>query len=92
MSAVTIYTRPWCGYCRRAVRQLERLEVSFEEIDLDAQPQREAEMIRRSKRLTVPQIFVGEVHVGGSHELAELERQGKLSELLQSQREETGGA
>ena len=92
MSAVTIYTRPWCGYCWRAKRLLERLGLPFEEIDLDEQPQREAEMIRRSRRMTVPQLFIGELPIGGSDELAELERQGKLSELLQSQREETGGA
>ena len=93
MSSVIIYTRPWCGYCGRARRLLEQAGLSFEEVNLDEQPERELEMIRRSNgRMTVPQIFLGQVHVGGSSELGELVRQGKLKNLLPPEREQTGGA
>ena len=78
---VTMYTTGWCGYCARARALLERKGVRWHEIDVDDAPRR-AEMIARSGRNKVPQIFIGERHIGGSHELAELDRSGELDALL----------
>ena len=83
MAKVTIYTRNWCGYCFRAKRLLEAKAVEFEEIDVDVDFAREREMIQRSGgKLTVPQIFIDDRHVGGSDELHDLERRGELDRLL----------
>lgn len=82
MAEVTIYTRPWCGYCSRAKAVLDRLDVPFDEIVLGGDPALERDMIRRSNgRLTVPQVFVRDRHVGGSEELALLAHRGGLEEL-----------
>ena len=83
MPRVEIYTTPWCGYCRAAKSLLGRKAVSFTEIDLSEHPARRAEMIKRAGgRWTVPQIFIGDTHVGGSDDLHALERAGKLDQLL----------
>ena len=83
MAKVEIYSTMWCPYCARARALLERKGVEFVEIDLMEQPGRRDEMIRRaSGRTTVPQIFIDGVHVGGSDELAALDRAGKLDPLL----------
>lgn len=83
MQNVTIYTTPICGYCTRAKRLLSQKGVSFSEIDLFEHPDRRAEMISLANgRQTVPQIFVGDTHVGGCDELYALERDGKLDSLL----------
>jgi glutaredoxin 3 len=83
MVKVTIYTRNWCGYCFRAKRLLEAKGVAFEEIDVDVEFEREREMIQRSGgRLTVPQIFIDDRHIGGSDEIHDLERRGELDRLL----------
>jgi glutaredoxin 3 len=79
---VLMYVSSWCPYCTRARELLRRKGVSIEEIDIDAQPEARAEMIRRSGRRTVPQIFIGEHHVGGSDDLHELESAGGLDALL----------
>lgn len=77
-----MYVTSWCGYCSRARRLLESKGVAFEEIDVDSRPDGRAEMIARSGRSTVPQIFIGATHVGGSAELRELEATGRLDALL----------
>lgn len=83
MQAVEIYTTPWCGYCQAAKALLGRKGVKFKEIDVSADPARREEMLSRSNgRQTVPQIFVGATHVGGSDDLHALERAGKLDQLL----------
>lgn len=83
MKPVTLYTTPFCGYCMAAKRLLREKDVAFTEIDLAAEPGRRAEMVERSRGgRTVPQIFVGEVHVGGFDEMYALERAGKLDPLL----------
>ena len=83
MQAVEIYTSPLCGYCHAAKRLLTSKGVSFTEYDVWADPTRKTEMLGRSNgRRTVPQIFIGPVHVGGSDELHALERAGKLDPLL----------
>ena len=83
MKPVEIYTSPLCGYCHAAKRLLAQKGVSFSEVNVLAQPERKAEMIQRANGgRTVPQIFIGDVHVGGSDELHALERAGKLDTLL----------
>ena len=86
-AAVTIYTTMFCPYCVRAKRLLGRKGVAFEEIAVDGDRTRRAEMIARAAgRRTVPQIFIGRRHVGGADELADLERAGKLDSLLAAAR------
>jgi glutaredoxin 3 len=80
--AVVMYTTSWCPYCSRARRLLGSKNVTVEEIDIDAAPGKRAEMQQRSGRRTVPQIFIGDHHVGGSDDLAALEEAGKLDGLL----------
>ena len=83
MKPVEIYTSPLCGYCHAAKRLLNEKNVNFSEIDVLSQPERKAEMISRANgRRTVPQIFVGDTHVGGFDDLNALERAGKLAALL----------
>jgi glutaredoxin 3 len=80
--AVVMYTTSWCPYCSRARRLLEAKNVAFEEIDIDSSPEKRAEMQNRSGRRTVPQIFIGDHHVGGSDDLLALEEAGQLDGLL----------
>jgi thioredoxin reductase (NADPH) len=82
MPSVVMYTRDDCGFCDRAKALLGSKGVRFEEINVDREPARLAEMIQRAGRKTVPQIWIGDVHVGGFDELAALETQGKLDPLL----------
>ncbi|MEJ0086054.1 MAG: glutaredoxin 3 [Pseudomonadota bacterium] len=80
--AVVLYTTGWCPYCARARKLLETKGVSFEEFDVESQPEKRAEMQARSGRRTVPQIFIGEQHIGGCDDLYALEEAGKLDGLL----------
>lgn len=83
MADVVIYTRPFCGYCARAISLLTRKGVSFTEIEAGMDPQVRAEMVQRSGgRNTFPQIFIGEQHIGGCDEMMALEHAGKLDPLL----------
>lgn len=83
MKRVEIYTKGYCPYCHAAKALLKRKGVSFEETDIERQPQRREEMIRRANgRRTVPQIFIGGQHVGGSDDLHALDRAGKLDPML----------
>ena len=85
MQSVEIYTSPLCGFCHAAKRLLNQKGVEFSEIDVFRNPDRKPEMIERANGgRTVPQIFVGETHVGGCDDLYELERAGKLDALLTS--------
>jgi glutaredoxin 3 len=79
---VVMYTTGWCPYCARARKLLESKGVAFEEFDVEAQPDKRAEMQTRSGRRTVPQIYVGDQHVGGCDDLYALEEAGKLEALL----------
>lgn len=79
---VTMYTTGWCPYCARARALLERKGIDWTEIDLEAEPERRAEMIKRTGARTVPQIFIGDRYVGGSDELYELDQSGELDALL----------
>lgn len=83
MKPVEIYTSPLCGFCHAAKRLLNQKGVNFSEIDVLADPARKPEMIQRANGgRTVPQIFIGETHVGGCDDLYALERAGKLDNLL----------
>ena len=83
MSQVTIYTKPFCPYCIRAVSLLEQKGVEFTEIEAAFDPEKRQEMMRRSNgRATFPQIFIGEAHIGGCDDMMALERDGKLDPLL----------
>ncbi len=84
MKKILMYTSARCPYCLMAERLLAGKGVTeIEKIRVDVDPQRLREMMERTGRRTVPQIFIGEIHVGGFQELAALERQGKLDQLLE---------
>ena len=83
MQPIEIYTTPYCGFCHAAKRLLNSKGATFTEIDVAEEPSRRPEMVQRANGgRTVPQIFVGETHVGGCDELYALERAGKLDTLL----------
>ncbi len=83
--SIDVYTSPLCPYCARAKRLLTEKGAEFVEIDLFAEPRRRPEMLERSGgRTSVPQIFIGEVHVGGCDDLYALDRAGKLDPLLRA--------
>jgi len=84
VSKTEIFLTSWCPYCRRAVELLRAKGHEFEIIDLEREPDRREEMNRRSGRTSVPQIFVGETHVGGYDDLAALEAAGELDALLEA--------
>lgn len=85
MKPVEIYTTPICGFCHATKRLLDAKGVSYSEIDVMADPSRRTEMMQRANGgRTVPQIFIGDTHVGGNQELQALERAGKLDALLAS--------
>jgi glutaredoxin 3 len=81
--AITVYVTDWCPYCRRAKDLLTRKGVEFNEINVDDEPKLREEMMARSSRRTVPQIFIGEKHVGGCDDLLALEEAGDLDRLIQ---------
>jgi glutaredoxin 3 len=82
MAKVTIYTKPYCPYCIRAVSLLEKKGVAFTEIEAAFDPEKRQEMMQRSGRSTFPQIFIGDRHIGGCDDMMALERDGKLDPLL----------
>jgi glutaredoxin 3 len=79
---VTIYTTRYCPYCTRARNLLDAKGVTYEDIAVDHDPQLRREMMMRSGRSSVPQIWIGEQHIGGCDDMLLLERQGRLDELL----------
>lgn len=83
MASVVIYSTPWCPYCVRAKRLLNDKGASFTDIDVSADPALRQEMTRLSGRTSVPQIWIGEQHIGGCDELYALERQRRLDALLE---------
>jgi glutaredoxin 3 len=82
MPKITIYTRPFCGYCTRALGLLADKGAPVHEIEVGFDPELRKAMIERSGRATFPQIFIGERHIGGCDELMALERAGELDRLL----------
>jgi len=79
---VRIYLTRSCGYCRMALNLLHKKGIEPEQIFVDAEPERRKEMIQLSNRTSVPQIFIGERHIGGYSDMAELDMDGELDELL----------
>ena len=83
MRPVKIYTTDYCGYCVRAKQLLARKGVHYEEIDVSENDDMRAELVKMSGGMrTVPQIFIGEDHVGGYTDLAKLDREGRLDPML----------
>ena len=83
MAKVQVYATGWCPYCSRARQLLQSKGVEIEEIDVEGRPEARAEMIARSGRRTVPQIFINQTHVGGCDDLIALNDAGGLDRLLQ---------
>jgi len=79
---IKVYSGNLCPYCNAAKRLLESKGVQYEEINVDTDPATRAEMEKLSQRTSVPQIFIGDTHVGGFDDLAELNREGKLNPML----------
>lgn len=83
MATVEIYTKAWCGYCARAKALLDEKGVAYEEYDITmGGPKREEMLGRANGGTTVPQVFIDGAHVGGSDDLAALNRAGKLDAML----------
>ena len=82
MAKVTMYVRQGCPFCHRAQDLLRRKGQAWDEIDIGVEPERRDEMIERSGRTTVPQIWIDDFHVGGYDDLAALERTRELDPLL----------
>ena len=84
---VVVYLTGWCPYCTRAKQLLDRKGVAFEEIDVDARPEARAQMVARSGRYTVPQIFIDDVHIGGCDDLLARDAAGTLDPLINPRKE-----
>lgn len=84
MFSVRIYLTHICPYCHMALRLLEQKQVAAEKIFIDDLPERRREMVQLAGKTSVPQIFVGQTHVGGYRELAKLDADGELDNLLQA--------
>lgn len=83
MAHIKIYTTPYCPYCQMAKALLQRKNVKFDEIDVSRRPDLRAEMTRKAGgRTSVPQIWIGDTHVGGCDDLYELDQAGGLDPLL----------
>jgi glutaredoxin 3 len=83
-SRIVVYLTDWCPFCARARGLLERKGAKFETINIDERPEARDEMVQRSGRRTVPQIFIGDTHVGGCDDLYALDAAGGLDPLLKS--------
>lgn len=84
MAQPVIYLTHACPYCHMALRLLEKKGVEAERVFVDQLPDRRVEMVKRAGKTSVPQIFIGDYHVGGYRELAQLDLEGKLDPLLSS--------
>ncbi len=90
MTAIDVYTRPGCGYCSAAKSLLTRKNAAFTEFDVSTDPTLRQQMWDRAGvGSTFPQIFIGDIHVGGCDELYALDREGKLDSLLASEKAST---
>jgi GrxC family glutaredoxin len=90
MNTVEIYSKWWCGYCRMAKALLKKEGIAYEEIDVTFGGEKEAEMIKRSGRRTVPQIFIKNESIGGFTDLAKLSTTMDLRALVSSDNEQPG--
>ena len=85
MNNIVIYTQRWCPYCVRAKAILEQKGVSFQEITVDGNPDARKIMAKKAGQTSVPQIWIGEQHIGGYDQLHSLDQGGKLDSLLDPQ-------
>jgi glutaredoxin 3 len=93
MARITMYSTGVCPYCQMAERLLKSKGVAaIDKVRVDLDPQRRVEMMEKTGRRTVPQIYIGETHVGGYDDLAALDRAGRLDELLRASPAEPAGA
>ena len=85
MPPVTIYTKPFCPYCSRALALLREKGIEYTEIEAAFDPEKKREMVQRAGgRMTFPQIFIGERHIGGCDDMYDLEDSGELDRLLEA--------
>jgi glutaredoxin 3 len=84
LKPVKIYTTTYCGYCVRAKDLLTRKGVKYEELDVTGDDEMRAKLVEMSGQRTVPQIWIGETHVGGYSDLARLDSEGRLDPMLQA--------
>ena len=87
---VTLYVSDWCPYCQRAKNLLIQKQLVFDEINVDDDAKFREQMTARSNRSTVPQIFIGDKHVGGCDDLFALDRSGELDRLITGAGDERG--
>lgn len=85
MPEIVIYTGSLCPYCTMAKRLLDRKGATYTEINVDSNPELRLELMQRTKRRTIPQIFIGERHIGGFDDLQALDMKKELDALLQTQ-------
>ncbi len=83
MKPVTIYTTPYCPFCARAKKLLTQKKIAYKEIDVSTDDAARDQLAQRTGQQTVPQIYIGDTHVGGSDDLYALEQKGELDALLQ---------
>ena len=83
MKPVKIYTTQTCPYCVRAKKLLQKKNVAYQEIDVSWDDEAQMQLMQSTGRRTVPQVFIGDTHVGGSDDLYALEQRGELDALLQ---------
>lgn len=83
MPNIIIYTGRLCPYCTMAKKLLDRKGASYTEIDIDSKPGLRQEVMEKTKRRTVPQIYIGDLHIGGFDDLNTLDRENKLDSLLE---------
>ena len=88
MTHIEIYTKDWCPFCHRAKALLRSQDLSFEEIDVTIDAEREQEMVLRSERRSVPQIFIGTRHIGGFDDLSALHDSGELYRIIEAEQRE----
>lgn len=82
MATVILYTSASCAYCVAAKNFLKQKGLSYDEVRVDLDPARREEMMARARRTSVPQIFIGEVHIGGYDDLVAADRSGRLAQIL----------
>ena len=88
MTHIEIYTKGWCPFCHQAKALLRSEDLSFEEIDVTIDTEHEREMVLRSGRRSVPQVFIGTRHVGGFDDLSALHDNGELYRIIETEQRE----
>ncbi len=88
---IVVYQSPLCPFCHFAKRLLKKRGLAFESINVQLSSAKKDEMIQRARRITVPQIFIGETHVGGYDELAALDRDDRLMPLVEAEARRAAG-